>query len=200
MKRSYNHWRQKELRFNRAEAWPAERFPDADYRYFRDCGCLVCALAVMLRHSGTEKEEDESLFDPWILNKRLIDCGAFTPAADLELFCISRLYPLEYVGRFRMPGMLWFRSWNRGCRALSPCRENMPTDILPRRCSRCRTMCSYLTRSAGNGDSALIRGFARSVYSGRKRNDGAPAPKVQNIPGMSEQLPVGNLIICRKKG
>ena len=96
--RSYNHWRQKELRFNRAEAWPAERFPDADYRYFRDCGCLVCALAVMLRHSGTEKEEDERLFDPWILNKRLIDCGAFTPAADLELFCISRLYPLEYVG------------------------------------------------------------------------------------------------------
>ncbi len=39
----------------------------------------------MLRHTGFETETDESLFDPWILNRRLIECGAFTPAADLEL-------------------------------------------------------------------------------------------------------------------
>lgn len=96
--RTYIRWRQTEPRFNRVEAWPVQLFPDTDYRYFRDCGCLVCALAVMLRHSGTEKEEDERLFDPWILNQRLIDCGAFTPAADLELSYINRLYPLEYLG------------------------------------------------------------------------------------------------------
>ena len=52
----------------------------------------------MLRHTGFETETDESLFDPWILNRRLIECGAFTPAADLELSEISRLYPLEYAG------------------------------------------------------------------------------------------------------
>lgn len=98
MERTYIYWRQTELRFNRAEAWPVQLFPDADYRYFRDCGCLVCALAVMLRHCGAEKEEDERLFDPWILNQRLIDCGAFTPAADLELSTINRLYPLAYAG------------------------------------------------------------------------------------------------------
>ncbi len=92
------HWLQTELRFNRAEAWPEQQFPDADYRTFRDCGCLVCALAVMLLHSGVEKEEDERLFDPWILNQRLIDCGAFSPAADLDLSCINRLYLLEYLG------------------------------------------------------------------------------------------------------
>lgn len=98
MEQSYNHWRQTELCFNREEAWPAKQFPDANYRYFRDCGCLVCALAVMLRHYGIEKEEDERRFDPWVLNQRLIDCGAFTPAADLELSCINRLYPLKYSG------------------------------------------------------------------------------------------------------
>lgn len=96
--RAYIHWRQADLRFNQAEAWSAQQFPEADYRYFRDCGCLICALAVMLRHSGIEKEEDESLFNPWILNRKLIDCGAFTPAADLELSYINRLYPLVYWG------------------------------------------------------------------------------------------------------
>ena len=120
--RTYIRWRQTEPRFNRVEAWPAERFPNVDYRYFRDCGCLVCALAVMLRHSGTEKEEDESLFDPWILNKRLIDCGAFTPAADLELSCISRLYPLEYVGPIPYTREALVRIMERGL----PCLVTVP--------------------------------------------------------------------------
>lgn len=91
-------WLQTNPSFNREVAWPAKQFPDADYRYFGDCGCLICALAVMLRSSGIEKEDDESLFNPWILNQRLLDCGAFSPAADLELSCINRLYPLAYLG------------------------------------------------------------------------------------------------------
>ncbi len=91
-------WLQTAPCLNRAEAWPAERFPEAEFRYFRDCGCLVCALAVMLRRCGLEASAEETCFDPWILNQRLIDCGAFTPAADLELSRISRLYPLEYLG------------------------------------------------------------------------------------------------------
>ena len=98
MNQSYKKWRQKDPQINREEAWPASQFPDADYHYFRDCGCLVCALAVMLRHYDIEKEEDENLFDPWILNKRLIDCGAFSSAADLELSAVNNLYPLEYLG------------------------------------------------------------------------------------------------------
>lgn len=97
MDRTYMKWLQTEPCFNREEAWPAERFPDATYRYFRDCGCLVCSLAVMLRHCGVE-QEDESRFDPWMLNRRLAECGAFTPEADLELSRIDRLYPLEYTG------------------------------------------------------------------------------------------------------
>ena len=98
MSRRYCAWRQTDERFNQEEAWPAELFPEADYRYFRDAGCLLCALAVMLRHYGLEAEEDESRFNPWILNERLIDCGAFYPTANLELAHISRLYPLEYLG------------------------------------------------------------------------------------------------------
>lgn len=98
MNELYLNWRQTDPRFNKAEAWPAQQFPDAEFRFFRDAGCLICALAVMLRHAGLEKEPDESLFNPRILNKRLIDCGAFTPAADLELSAIDRLYPIDYLG------------------------------------------------------------------------------------------------------
>ena len=98
MRRSYTSWRQDAAWLNQAEAWPASLFPAADYHYFRDCGCLVCALAVMLRHYDVETESDETLFNPWILNQRLIDCDAFSCEADLELEYISRLYPLEYLG------------------------------------------------------------------------------------------------------
>ena len=97
MERNYNNWRLSDPCFNREEAWPAEQFPDADYRYFSDGGCLIFALAGMLVHYGLEKGEDGP-FDPRILNRRLIGCGAFTPAADLELSYISRLYPLSYLG------------------------------------------------------------------------------------------------------
>ena len=98
MVRSYTNWRQDDARLNQAEAWPASLFPDAEYRYFRDCGCLVCALAVMLRHCAAETESDEALFNPWVLNQRLIDCNAFSSEADLELEHLRRLYPLEYLG------------------------------------------------------------------------------------------------------
>ncbi len=97
MDRAYLSWLQTDPRLNRAEAWPARRFPDAAYRFFRDAGCLVCSLAVMLRRCGLERA-DGGPFDPWILNQRLIESGAFTPAADLELSRIGRLYPLEYLG------------------------------------------------------------------------------------------------------
>jgi hypothetical protein len=110
MDQTYMTWLQKDLNLNLAEAWPEERFPDAEFRYFRDAGCLVCALAVMLRHFGIEQTADEGLFNPWILNQRLIDCGAFSPAADLELSRINRLYPLEYLGAVPYSGnaLSWF--------------------------------------------------------------------------------------------
>lgn len=98
MGQSGARWRQDDPRLNRVEAWPASIFPDAEYRYFRDAGCLVCALAVMLRECSVEREQDEALFNPWVLNQRLINCGAFSSAADLELSDICRLYPLEYLG------------------------------------------------------------------------------------------------------
>ena len=98
MDQAYKYWRQDDPRFNQSEAWPASLFPTAEYRHFRDCGCLVCALAVMLRHYGIEEEANEDLFNPWVLNQKLIDCGAFSPGADLELLYINRLYPLTYLG------------------------------------------------------------------------------------------------------
>ena len=98
MPQTYLEWLQTDPCFNRVEAWSEEQFPAASYRFFRDAGCLVCSLAVMLRHYGIEPAVQEGSFDPWILNRRLIECDAFSPAADLELSRINRLYPLEYLG------------------------------------------------------------------------------------------------------
>ncbi len=122
MDRSYMIWLQTDPRLNRAEAWSAAQFPDAEFRYFRDCGCLVCALAVMLRHCGVEQASDERAFDPWILNQKLIDCGAFTAAADLELSRIGRLYPLEYLGAVPYRRDVLIRATGRGF----PCLITVP--------------------------------------------------------------------------
>ena len=97
----FDHWRQDAPWLNEAEAWPKALFPDAEYHSFRECGCLVCALAVMLKSSGLENASEEARFNPWVLNQRLITCGAFTPAADLELENVRKLYPLEYQRRLR---------------------------------------------------------------------------------------------------
>ena len=94
----YKQWKQTDAAFNQKEAWPASLFPDASYRYFSECGCVVCALAAMLRHYGIEKQSDVSRFNPWILNEKLIRCGAFSVAADLMLADIDLLYELEYAG------------------------------------------------------------------------------------------------------
>lgn len=97
-KGNYEGWRQDNPRLNEVEAWPKGQFPKADHTRFRECGCLVCSLAVLLRHYRIEKTAEEELFNPWILNQRLIKCGAFTPEADLELEDIRKLYPLKYTG------------------------------------------------------------------------------------------------------
>ena len=96
---TYKNWKQTDSRFNREEAWPAELFPDAEFRFFSECGCVVTSLAIMLRHFGIEPETDEEKFNPWILNEWLIRCEAFTKSADLIIGNISRIYPLEYVGK-----------------------------------------------------------------------------------------------------
>ena len=92
------YWRQDDPRLNERQAWPKEAFPEADYAWFRESGCLVCSLAAMLLRFGLEKNTEEEPFNPWILNQRLIACGAFTPEADLELDDIWKLYPLRYIG------------------------------------------------------------------------------------------------------
>lgn len=122
MDRTYLTWLQTNPGFNQAEAWPAERFPDAEFRYFREAGCLVCALAVMLRHFSIEQAANESLFNPWILNQRLIECGAFNPAADLELSHIGRLYPMEYLGAVPCSGNALARFAENGF----PCLVTVP--------------------------------------------------------------------------
>ena len=95
---NYRSWRQADPGYNQEEAWPASLFPGADFHYFKECGCLVTSLAIMLRHYGIETETDESRFNPWILNQRLIKAGAFTRYANLQIKRIDRLYPLDYIG------------------------------------------------------------------------------------------------------
>lgn len=94
----YKKWKQTDAAFNEEQAWPASLFPDATYRYFSECGCVVTALSIMLRHFNIEQQADPTKFNPWILNERLIHCGAFDAAADLVLPDIDMLYDLEYAG------------------------------------------------------------------------------------------------------
>ncbi|WP_044912753.1 hypothetical protein [Butyrivibrio sp. WCE2006] len=97
---NYRDWIQSDPQYNKEEAWPSSIFPKAKYHFFKETGCLVTSLAIMLRHFGIEKEEDEEKFNPWILNKRFIEKELFTESADLELNYIDRVYPIEYKGRF----------------------------------------------------------------------------------------------------
>ena len=88
-------WRQDDPRWNKTEAWPRDLFPEVSWPFFREAGCLVCSLAVLLRCCGLESSE---AFTPWELNRKLIGCGAFSPAADLRIGKIRDLYPLAYQG------------------------------------------------------------------------------------------------------
>lgn len=101
---NYSCFLQNEPRYNDKEAWPAESFPTAQYRYFREAGCLVCSLAFMLRYHEIEKEADTDVFNPWILCEKLIGINAFSPAADLEITAVNRLYPLRYLGVIEYSG------------------------------------------------------------------------------------------------
>ena len=94
----YKKWKQTDAYLNEKEAWPASVFPEAEYHYFSECGCVVSALAMMLRRYEIEQQVDPTKFNPWILNERLIKCGAFNAAADLMIADIDLLYNLEYAG------------------------------------------------------------------------------------------------------
>lgn len=94
----YRDFLQNDPRYNEKKAWTEEKFPDAQYRYFCEAGCLVCSLAFLLRYHEIEKETDTKVFNPWILCEKLIGIGAFDSAADLEITAVSRLYPVGYLG------------------------------------------------------------------------------------------------------
>ena len=99
--RTFEGFLQGDPRWNEQEAWPADEFPDADYHYIWECGCLVCAIADLLRFYGIETETDERRFNPFILNQRLIQCGGFFSTANLDVGAISSLYPITYRGSAR---------------------------------------------------------------------------------------------------
>ena len=97
-KEVYREWTQLSEKFNKTEAWQEDLFPDAQYRFMKEAGCLIVSLAIMLRRFGIETEDNEELFNPMILNERLIAVGAFDAAADLYLKHINKLYALDYIG------------------------------------------------------------------------------------------------------
>ncbi len=94
----YEYCRQDDPSLNEKEAWPKTIFPEAEFTYFREGGCLICSLTVLLLHHGIKERDGEERFTPWVLNQKLIACGAFTPTADLELTKLQNLYPLRYAG------------------------------------------------------------------------------------------------------
>ena len=96
--REYENWKQTDPYLNHLEAWPAGIFPEAKWHYFKESGCLITSLSIMLCRFRIEQECDPKCFNPWILNERLKSIGAFTPAADLFISDICKLYPVVYTG------------------------------------------------------------------------------------------------------
>ena len=94
----YRTWRQADPRYNEVDAWPEDIFPKAEFRRFKQSGCLITSLAIMLRHYNLEKETSEDLFNPLILNSKLIENNVFDEYADIDLANLKNIYPLEYIG------------------------------------------------------------------------------------------------------
>lgn len=91
----FRTWTQDDCRYNLVEAFDAENYPDADLRYLRDMGCLIIALAIMLRRFGIEKESDYSKFNPYIFFERAKSAGCFDKSGNFILPEFSKLYPME---------------------------------------------------------------------------------------------------------
>ena len=91
----FHTWSQDDPRYNVTEAFDAENYPDANYRYLRDNGCYIVALAIMLRRFGIEKESDYQKFNPMIFLERAKKAGCFSKGADFISASISKLYPIE---------------------------------------------------------------------------------------------------------
>ena len=91
----FRTWTQDDERYNMTEAFDFENYPDAQYRYLKDNGCLVVALAIMVRLFGIEKETDFNKFNPLIFLERAKVAGCFSKSADFMLSEIPRLYPIE---------------------------------------------------------------------------------------------------------
>ena len=95
----YTQWRQGDSEWNQAQAWPASQYPDATMRYMSQAGCLVCSVAMLLRHYNVVTESDVNKFNPWICNEKLKSVGAFDSAADMYWSGPQKAYPgFVYIG------------------------------------------------------------------------------------------------------
>lgn len=94
----YRNFRQDDPQYNKTEAWPASEYPGAAYHYMRESGFVVTSLAIMLRKWGIEKEGDTGKFNPLVLLERLKEKRAYNQFADMDIYRIQELYPLQYLG------------------------------------------------------------------------------------------------------
>lgn len=88
-------WKQYDIILNEKAAWEKEKFPNAQYHYFKECGCFVTSIANLLIKYNLESNS----FSPWTLNEKLKKIGGFSDAADLYANAIEKLYPINYCGR-----------------------------------------------------------------------------------------------------
>ena len=95
----YKKWRQDDPEYNQTVAWPEFEYPDAKLHSFAECGCLVTALAIMLRkHNRIPKDEIQE-FTPRTFCDRLKIFKVFDSAGNLCSFLpIEYLYRIKYVG------------------------------------------------------------------------------------------------------
>lgn len=86
----HTQWKQDDPRWNRQEAWPADRYPEATNRTMAEGGDLVTALAMLLKQSSFPTQED---FDPWQCLELLQKAEAFSPSGQLLWNRVSDAFP-----------------------------------------------------------------------------------------------------------
>lgn len=88
----YTQWKQWDAEWNETPAWPADQFPYATLHNMSDAGCLVTAIAMLMRQHNVVTG-DVTTFNPRICCDRLKEAGAFDNSGGLIFEKVALAYP-----------------------------------------------------------------------------------------------------------
>ena len=134
----FRTWTQGDPRYNEEKAFDEENYPEARHRYLKEMGCIIIALAIMLRRFGIEEESDYRKFNPLIFFHRAKAAGCFDKGANFLLPKMPELYPIEQFECVPYSREAMIDSFRKGYASLlmvpgknGPYHYIVPDEILP---------------------------------------------------------------------